>query len=328
MAGVGNSNLTLIDLASRMEKGSVAKQIIEILDEKNDVLQDIVWTQCNDGSGHRTTVRTGLPTGTWRKLNYGVTPKKSTTAQIRDACGMLENYSKVDADILARAKDKAALRLSEERPFMEGMRQDFMNTFIYGDTTVNPERFMGLAPRFNSLSAANGQNIVSGGGAGSDNTSIWLVVFGETTVSGLYPEGSQAGLHMKDLGEDTVQDADGGEYQAFRSHFKWDCGLTVRDWRYVVRIANVDVSDLVKTAATGADLTDLMVQALELVQDLNGRAVFMCNRTIRSMLRRQMLNKSNVLLSYDEHAGKKVLTFDGIPVRRCDAILNTEATVS
>lgn len=329
MAAVGNSNLTLIDLASRMEDGQIAKTIIELLAEKNEILQDIPFMECNDGSGHKTTIRTGLPEGTWRLLNYGVVQTKSTTAQIRDACGMLENYSTVDSALVSLSKDKAAFRLSEDRPFIEGMNQGFVNTLFYGNTAVNAERFMGLAPRFNDRTTAeNKDNIIHGGGSGSDNTSIWLIVWGENTAHGLFPAGSQAGLNSKDLGEQTVYDVANNPYQAFRTHYKWDAGLSIRDWRYVVRIANIDVSDLTKTGSTGADVIDLMTQALEQVQDLNGKAGFYVNRTIRSFLRRQMANKPNVLLSLDEVAGKKVLMFDGVPVRRCDAILNTEATVA
>lgn len=330
MAAVGNGGLTLTDLATRMEGDSVAKNIIEILNKTNEVLEDIPFIECNDGSAHKTTVRTGIPSATWRQLNYGVTQTKSTTAQIKDACGMLENYSTVDSALVSLAGDKKAFRMSEDAPFVEGMNQGFLDTMIYGNTAVNPDRFMGLAPRFSVKSGAeSGDNILLGGGSGSTNTSIWLVVFGPNTVSGLYPKGSMAGLHMKDLGEQTVYDANNNPYQAMRSHYKWDCGLTVRDWRYIVRIANVDVSALTKNAATGADLIDLMTQAMEQVRDLNaGSPAILCNRTIRSFLRRQMVNKSNVHLDMDEVAGKKVLTFDGVPVRRVDSIVNTEATIA
>lgn len=330
MASVGTGNLTLLDITSRMENGAIAKSIAELLNKQNEIIEDMPFIECNNGTAHKTTVRTGIPSGTWRQLNYGVAQGKSTTAQITDACGQLENYSTVDAALVGLAKDKAALRLSEDAPFIEGMNQGFADTLFYGNTATNNERFMGLAPRFADRTTAESKdNIIHGGGSGSDNTSIWLVVWGPNTVHGLYPQGSMAGLNQKDLGEQTVYDAANNPYQAFRSHYKWDCGLSVRDWRYIVRIANIDISDLTKTGSTGADVVDLMVQALEQVKDLSmGKPVFYVNRTIRSFLRRQMLNKSNVLLNLDELAGKKVLTFDGIPVRRCDSLVNTEATVS
>jgi hypothetical protein len=209
------------------------------------------------------------------------------------------------------------------------MNQTMASTLFYGDTGTDPEKFMGLAPRYSSTSAESGDNIIVGGGSGSDNTSIWLVVWGPNTAHGIYPKGSQAGLKHQDLGEVTLEDAASGKYQGYRTHYKWDIGLTLRDWRYVVRIPNIDVSNLTKDASSGADLVDLMVQAIEKVPNLGlGRATFYGNRTVSSILRRQITNTSNVRLSMDEIAGKRVMTFDGIPFRRNDAILNTEATVS
>jgi len=188
---------------------------------------------------------------------------------------------------------------------------------------------MGLAPRYASLSAENGGNILVGSGTGSDNTSIWLVVWGPNTCHAIYPKGSKAGLSVTDKGQVTLEDVAGGKYEGYRTHYKWDIGFTLRDWRYVVRIANIDISELTKDAATGSDLVDLMTQALELVPSLSrGRAVFYCNKTIRSFLRRQIVNTSNVNITMDEVAGKKVVAFDGVPVRKVDAILNTEATIS
>jgi hypothetical protein len=58
-----------------------------------------------------------------------------------------------------------------------------------------------------------------------------------------------------------------------------------------------------------------------------GRPVIYCNKTVRTWLRIMMNEKSNVHLSLDEVAGKKVLSFDGIPVKRCDKILNTESRI-
>ncbi|MFU1966163.1 major capsid protein, partial [Bordetella bronchiseptica] len=147
------------------------------------------------------------------------------------------------------------------RAFIEGMNQTQATTLFYGDSSIDAEKFMGLTPRFNSLSAENGQNIIDAGGTGSDNASIWLTVWGPNTLHTIYPKGSQAGLQSRDLGEDTLIDAAGGRYQGYRTHYKWDIGLTLRDWRYVVRIANVDVSELTKNASAGADLIDLMTQA-------------------------------------------------------------------
>jgi hypothetical protein len=290
----------------------------------------MTFLEGNLPTGHKTTVRSGLPSSTWRKLNYGVQPSKSTTVQITDTAGMLEAYAEVDKALADLNGNTASFRLSEDRAFLESMNQTMASTLFYGDTGTDPEKFMGLGPRYNSLSAESGDNIIVGGGSGSDNTSIWLVCWGPNTCHGIYPKGSQAGLKHQDLGEVTLEDAASGKYQGYRTHYKWDIGMSLRDWRYVVRIPNIDVSDLTKDASgSSAALVDLMVQAVEKLPNVNlGRAVFYGNRTISSILRRQITNTSNVRLSMDEVAGKRVMSFDGIPFRRNDAILNTEATIS
>jgi len=300
-----------------------------MLNETNEVLDDMTFIEANGFTEHKTTIRSGLPTGTWRKLNYGVQPEKSRTVPVKDSMGMLETYAEVDKALADLNGNSAAWRLSEDRAFVEGLNQTMAQTLFYGDSSLDPEKFMGLAPRYNSLSAENGVNIVDGGGSGSDNASIWLIVWGPNTCHGIYPKGSAAGLDARDLGEDTLLDAAGGRYQGYRTHYKWDNGLTLRDWRYVVRIANVDVSDLTKNAAAGADLIDLMAQAIELIPNLGmGRPAFYMPRKLRSFLRRQIANKvAGSTLTMEDVGGKKVVAYDGVPVRRTDALLLTEARV-
>lgn len=323
---------TLADVVNREQDEGIAT-VVEMLSQTNEVLDVIPWYECNDGSGHLTTVRTGLPTATWRMLNYGVQPSKSITVQVRDATGMLETYAEIDKALADRNGNSAAWRLSEDAAFIEGMNQQFSQTLIYG-SNANPERFVGLSARFNDTSAQSGDNIIKGdaSASGSDQTSIWLVVFGPNTVHGIYPKGSKAGLTVTDKGQVTIENVDGngGRMEAYRTHYKWDCGLTVRDWRFVVRICNIDTGNLTKNAASGADLIDLMTQAIELIPNVNmGKPAFLVNRRIRSFLRRQIVAKvAPATLTMDTVAGRKVVTFDSIPVYRVDAILNTESVVS
>lgn len=330
MPTLSTTNPTLADVASRMTAdGKIDPQIVEMLNETNEILDDMTVIEANGFTEHKTTVRSGLPAGTWRKLNYGVQPEKSRTVPVKDSMGMLETYAEVDKALADLNGNSAAWRLSEDRAFVEGMNQTMATTLFYGDSSADPEKFMGLAPRYNSLSAENAMNIVDAGGTGSDNASIWLIVWGPNTCHSIYPKGSLAGLQSRDLGEDTLLDAAGGRYQGYRTHYKWDIGAVLRDWRYVVRIANIDVSDLTKNASAGADLIDLMTQALELVPNIGmGRPAFYMPRKLRSFLRRQITNKvAASTLTMEEIAGKKVVAFDGVPCRRTDALLLTEARV-
>ena len=330
MATLSSINPTLADVTSRMtESGSIDNRIVELLSETNEILDDATFIEANGFTEHTTTVRSGLPTGTWRKLNYGVQPEKSKTVKVKDSMGMLETYAEVDKALADLNGNSAAWRMSEERGFIEGINQTWATTMFYGDSSLDPEKFTGLVPRYSSLSAENAINIIDAGGTGSDNTSIWLMVWGPDTVHCIYPKGSKAGLKSTDLGQDTIIDAGGGRYEGYRTHYKWDGGLTLRDWRYVVRIANIDVSDLTKNASAGADLVDLLAQALELPPNIRmGRACFYANRKVRSFLRRQIANKvAAATLTMENVTGKHVLTVDGVPFKRCDAILGTEARV-
>lgn len=336
MSVLATTNPTLLDLAKRQDPDGTIADVVEILNQTNEILDDITFIEGNLETGHRTTVRTGLPSPTWRKLYGGVVPAKSTTAQVTESCGMLEYYSEVDKALADLNGNTNAFRLSEDVAAMEGFNQTVAQAIFYGNEGAAPETITGFAPRFNDPSAANGENIIDGGAAGgqTDVTSIWLVGWSPQTVTGLIPKGSKAGLQVRDLGEVTVENAPGGptggRYQAYRTHMRWDVGLLVRDWRYVIRIANIDKSTLTKNAASGADLIDLMVQAIELAPtNGNIRWAFYVSRGIRSWLRRQTSNKTiNATISLENIAGRKVVAFDGIPVRRVDALAADESPLT
>ena len=331
-----NTQPTITDMMSRLDPDGELSEIVEALEETNEMLDDIVFEEANNKFSHRTTVRTGLPKVTWRKLNYGVQPSKSTTAQVTDTCGMLEAFAKVDIKLAEMNGMKESWRASEERPFIESMNEAFQRALLFGDSTQDPEQIMGLAPRFNTLDktkAANAVNVIDAGGTGNDLTSIWLVGWSKNTVHGIFPEGSKLGLSKRDLGEEADRDPDGGEYRVLKTHFGWDVGLTVRDWRYVVRIANIKESLLKpippdENSATGHNLYELLVRAVGKVPSLKGaRFAFYCNRTIETYLRLQQANSRNVQLHLSDVGGNKVLSFDNIPFHRVDALEFTEKQV-
>jgi hypothetical protein len=346
MPVIGATTLTLADWAKRTDDSGKTAVIVELLSQSNPILEDMLFMEGNLPTGHKTTVRTGIPQATWRMLNYGVANAKSTTAQIVDTCGNLEIYSVVDKDLAKLNGNTAEFRLSESRAFIQGMSQQVASTIFYGNTNVNPERFTGFAPRYNTVSTAVAQsanNVIDAGGTGSTNTSIWIISWGAETCHGIFPKGSIAGLQHTDMGEWPVQDANGNTYQAYRDHYKWEIGLTVRDWRFCVRIANIDVTLL--SSGNAPNLTNLLIRAMyrmpttgraqtpiqssdaPSVRDMMGRTVIYCNRTISTYLDIQAVDKANVLLKIEQWDGMPVTTFRGIPIRPCDAILNTESRV-
>lgn len=338
--------VTLNDFAKSIDPNGSVASTIELLNQSNEVLQDMTWLEGNLPTGHQSTVRTGIPTPTWRKLYGGVPPSKSTRAQVVDTCGFLEARNEIDVKVAGLNGNTAAFRMSEAMSEIEGMNQALGEALIYGDTSVNPERFTGLTPRYNSLSASipSSGNIIDAGGSSTDNTSVWLVVWGENTITGIYPKGSPAGLDHKDLGEIDAFDASNNRYRAVSDLWRWDCGLAVRDWRYAVRIANIDVSDLVAQTGTQAStastaLMKTMIRAMARIPMMGmGRPVFYASRTVKEFLSVAALDKSSAALAVAPAVNQfgsvapgsvnnGTTTFLGIPVRTVDRILATEARV-
>lgn len=330
MAVLNQNVLTLADWAKRLDPDGKTSKIVELLSQTNEILADMLWMEGNLPTGHRTTVRTSLPTVQWRLINNGVQPSKSTSAQVDEACGMLEAWSEVDVELAKLNGNSAEFRLSEAHAFIEAMNQEMASTVFYGNAGTAPEEFNGLAVRYNSTSGGSGQNIVLGGGAGgqTDCMSIYLVCWGAQSVHGIFPKGSMAGLAHKDHGEVTVETSAGvagTRMRAFQDQWVWKTGIALRDWRYAVRIANIDLS------SDNADFIDLMTKAVHRIPSLGmGKCAFYVNRTVRQRL--DLLRRADVSagggLTYDNVDGKIVPSFRGIPVRVCDALTVAESAIS
>ena len=341
MATLSTSNLTLADWAKRTDPDGRVSVIAELLSQSNEILEDCVFKEGNLPTGERVVIRTGLPTVYWRALNQGIPSTKSTTAQVDEACGMLEARSEVDKDLAMLNGNTAQFRLSEDTAFLEAMNQTMATTLFYGNPGTDPKQFLGIAPRYSALTGSNNaQNVITAGGSdATQNTSVYLVIWGDNTVYCPFPKGSKAGLMHEDLGEQTVYNSDGTRLQAYATRYQWKNGLVVKDWRYVVRICNIDVGDLIaqtttQAASASTALIKLMSRALYRIPNMAmGRAAFYMNRSVHSGLAIAALDKSQYVLKVNEGLSQfgtpySWLSFQGVPLRRTDAIINTEAVVS
>lgn len=328
MSVIGVLNPTLADYKKSLDPNGQQAATIEILNQVNEILDDLTFIEGNLPTGHRSSIRTGLPAPTVYKLYGSVFPTKSRREQITDNAAMYQDYMEIDPELLALSGD--AFKTDEAVAHIEGFGQKIASDIFYSNEVVTPEGFTGLAPRFNDLSAENAQNIINAGGSGSDNLSIWLIGWSPSTCTMFFPKGSQAGLAINAKGVDTVNMADGSKAERDITHMKWNLGLALRDWRFVVRAVNIDKSALTHDASSGADLITIMTRMLERIE-MRGdvRYAFYGPRIVREYLRTQMVEKvKNSTLSMDTVAGRRVLQFDGIPVRRVDALSADEAAIS
>lgn len=333
MATIGNTYIGLIDQYKQTgPDGQITSDIIEMLQQSNPILTDAVTIECNDGTSNKATVRTGIPDGTWRDLYGYVQPSKTTNKQITDTTGMLENWSSVDPDLVKLAGTNGnQIRLNEASGILDGMANQVAEAMFYGNEAGNASEFTGLSPRFNDLSAENGSQIIDAGGTGTDNASIWMVVWGVNTVHALYPRGTMAGVERKDLGEIVETNDQGAKRLMLSEQFKWHIGLTVKDWRYVARIANIDVSEM---QAGNVDLYAFLRKAyykLKQREIPGGRAAIYVNSDVMEALDALATNAGTtdnfVRLTPTEVEGQQIMTYRGIPIREVDALINTEARV-
>ena len=335
---------TLVDVASRTDPDGNIAVVAEMLSQCNQLNEDLPYVEANERTGHQFSFRTSIPSGAWRMYNQGTGYHKSTTARSRVGMGMLADYSQVDQSLAEHSGDVERFRESEDMAFLEGMGQTVTETFIYGNAAVDPAAFMGLAPFYSTLSMPN---VLSGGGTGSSNTSLWLLGMGSETIFGLFPRGSQAGLKSKNKGDVVpAYDSLGNPYEAYTMHFSQEVGLCPKDWRWGSRLANLDVTNAGLAGSNPADLFVFMDQMLLLLPkatmttsgidrtdapsdpDTGIRTVFYSNRTVAHYMAVQAMRNRNTLIGLKDYDGMPITGFRDIPCKKIDQIVNTEAVVS
>lgn len=331
MATTNAKDLSMLDVLRRTDPSGKHDQIVELMQQDNPLLEDGTWFEGNTATGDIFTSRTALPSYVYRSFNQGVPRSKSRTSQVTETCAMLATRSTIDAELLELNGNNAETRAKEEISFVQALSNAVEDGMFYNSVETDPKKFQGLAPRLDSTTGPAGSQVVlaSDTAAGSDQTSIWLVGWGEQGVSFIYPKGSKVGLSSKDMGEVYVQDDEGDEYRAFSTDWSWKVGLRVKDYRRVARVANIDASELEATGARDFGLLEAMIKAYHRVKIPGMRWAWYCSPLAATYLHLQALHSvRNSTLTIEEVGGKPMTRFLGIPVRSSDGILNTEAAIS
>ena len=335
-----HANPTMSDLAGRLNPESPeACATCKILEE-SELLRDVTWLK--DESSLRpisTLLRTTRSGASSRSHRQPADP--------RETLETLETIALVDKKLAELNHNDAAWRAGEELPYLEAMSHDFERALFHGTMPRATERFHGFAERYARLDAkkaATAPNVIDAGGRGKNLTSIWLVGWSPSICYCFYPKNTAAGLRIEDIGEEAALDKEGGEFRALKTCYTWTFGLSVRDWRYVVRIANVPKSLVEHVAGEcptqGTEspspsssaqhpLCALLTQALNLIPSHEGvRLAFYGNRDVATALNLLRAEPRNTCLSGKKTESRPaVLFFNGIPFRRVDALTWGEKTV-
>jgi hypothetical protein len=333
MAVFGSEALTLSDMRKRLNPDGTTAFIVEALEQSNPILKDIPWIEGNLKTGNVTTVRTMLPTPSIRMINRGVKRGKSRTKQVQDTCMILEDRSVVDIELLALQKDKERFRASEDAAFVQGFSNYVAEQAFYGDSSAEPGTFNGISIRYNTYGGEKGEagyQVLSAGTPGSNtNTTAFFIGWGQKNTVGIYPEGTLAGLKMRDLGEQTVLDSDNLEYQGLATLFTWKCGLAVQNIRSNALLRNINVAGLNGlNSAQKLALMDKLTVTKNRIQNLqNGdkKVVLYVSDSLYDFFECYLNDKTNVFVTQQTLMGAMPqLYFKGILVQKCDAISETE----
>ena len=329
MATLGANNLGIADIVRRTGPDGAYVPIAEMLNEINTLSTDCAWFEGELPAGHMSTVRDALPTFATLQPNGVGTGSKSTTSQTLESSEVINSWIDAHDEVIKYGGNASAAIASEMPAFVEAAMNTINDRIIYGNDTSTPGQLRGLAVRYNATSGTNGRNVILGGGAGSDNMSIWLIEHGQGKFAMWYPKGSKAGLEIEDFGRVPVTTSSGlaVRYQVL---YKQSFGMALDDWRAAARIANVDSSLLV--AGTGADLPFRMNQATHCMMRgmSSGRKAFYMNRTGFLYLDDQCRNdvQAGGQLGYVTVAGQEMNAWRGIPINIFDTLTEAEATIS
>lgn len=323
---------TLLEHAKQFGPDGQVVKYVEALSQDNDIVQDLPFVECNKMTTHQHAVEVALPEVFFKLLGAGVLATEGALAQIEDATAIMESWNNIEKALAEIGGQPDRIRMNRSKMHLKAHGIEFASTFFYGAAS-SPEEFIGMSPRYSSLSAVNAENIIDAGGTGSDNASIWLFSFGEEKIHGIFPKGSQAGIHRVDHGLKVVDNwngTTGAQAEVYKEKIGAHLGVSVADWRFGVRICNIDISNLI-SKTNAADLIELMIKAWHRIPGgSTTKKKFYMNKTCFEFLHIQ--GRDAVMagggLRMGKEAHEPIMSLLGAPIGICDALLESESRVT
>lgn len=335
MATLASNTYTLTDWVKSRNPDDSQARIIDMLSQQNEVVKHLPFMEGNLTDGHQTTVASGLPSVGWNTVGGLIVPSTMTTVQHKFRCGILTTAMEVPKQLADLGGNPNAFRAARIPNYMEALAQEMADAFFYGDETLNPERFSGLGKYFPSVTTGTSEtarNVIDAGGTGSDNSSIWMVGFGEGGLWATHPKGFPVGVNHVNKGvcDATVVDANGivtGIREVYRDLFYWSAGIVLEDWRNCARIANIDASAL--RAGSGADLLEKMRYMTTVINKKNLGYKIYAPRYVYAYLKNQVWAhvKGGGGITFENIDSVPTLMFEGYPIYLVDKLRENEARV-
>ncbi|WP_443684650.1 major capsid protein, partial [Phascolarctobacterium faecium] len=275
-----------------------------------------------------------------RYYNDVIKPEPGSFAAMTDFSATFYRPVVIDKALYELNGMRNRFLLAQSRPQIEAINQAMARSIIYGGTADDKDRMLGLAERYSTLTRKTdgilpetSEYVLDAGGTSANLTSIWFVVWSyDNGVYTFYPKGSKAGLQQGAVVEDDTMAVGAGYMPGIKTSFSWASGLVVKDLRQVVRICNIDINTI-----ESGKLINLMIEASERLHNTStGRPAIYMNRKVRTKLRQDIVSNRQLGAMFDYSTakprlegieGRKLMTFDEMPIRRVDQIHMNEARV-
>lgn len=336
MANLDNTQYTLANAMTSTTPDGALLEVINTVEKENEIIGRLPWFAANKPFENLSARTTKVFEPSARVANEGAVEGVNDKEQVIDTLIHYETLIKPDELILRAINDAAQWYADEINFTAQGFSNAFADQIISGDSLDDPGKTIdGLAKRYNNLPASatdktdRNYTVVSGGGSGSDNTSIYLVGVGKKGVHGIYLKNGTSGLTINRKGRELVTASNGGQYYAETTQMTWDVGLVATNYRAAGRICNIDVSDLSADASTGANLSNVMIDLQTKVKVMGLTPYWLVNDTIHIYFHQQASNKANAQIMWNkDDRGDMKLFFGGIQLIKMDSIGVAEATIS
>lgn len=313
-------NLTLAEVNKREGYDDMAAVVGELA-KVNDIVDEFPWYPSTHGAYNRQLQAKRLGAGAFSQVNGAVNVISSETDYITEPVKLYEGDSQIDTRALASADDPYQVRDSEDALNLAGFLQDWVYNLFYAAATTQD-----ALKSFNQRRSALGSYCVGAGGSGGDTTSLWTFELGPNGIFFAYNKSGSPGIKSEDMGKVLVSIPNGtGSMWAWVRHYELWAAIVLRNERAMIRYTNIESSG----SSNIFSPSDYIKKVKNQLPNAGRNAVSFANRTLKGQIDADAYSKSNAAYSVRDIADFGPVTLiSGIPVRMCEALLDTETVVS
>jgi len=349
---ISQTTLTLQEILARTGADGKLLPVVHTLMETNQLIAfALAWggiARCNNNLTFKGTRDSTEPTPSEIDYDEGITATIGTAEPFEEPTCTLADMLKMDLNKLNDQSDGAAVMNDELRRHINGFNKTFASRLFYGDRDTYRKRIRGLEYRsaYNALSSARVFDNAGGAASATANkASIFILDIGPGGWQIIYPQNDTRpqnagqdtadtkglGIHIIDYGDRVpLTDGDGNPYPGTQAWMQMRWGQAVHNPDAVARIANISTTSIDEVDDFSLN-EDYLIDALTYQTKKMGSSstrVIVIPSAISGQLWKRVNDKGNLFHTMEDPFGRPVRAFNDVPIAVCDALTETEATVS